>query len=93
MRLSEDRISHIAHMVTDGIWKDDLVDFVEDDKALKEVKRVITAFLKIEDSADDAARAKIRSLSRDIPEGSREWDVLYSKYFQEEMAKHREFTG
>lgn len=93
MRLSEDRISHIAHMVTDGIWKDDLVDFTDDDRALKEVKRIITVFLKVEDTADDAARAKIRSLSRDVPEGSREWEILYNKYFEEEMAKHKEFTG
>lgn len=93
MRLTEDRVSHIAHMVVDGIWGDDLVDFTDDEKALKEVKRIITTFLKVEDAADDAARAKIRSLSRDVPEGSREWDVLYAKYFEEEMAKHREFSG
>ena len=38
MKLSDDRISHIAHMVLDGIWNDDLVDFTDDDKALKEIK-------------------------------------------------------
>jgi hypothetical protein len=89
MRLSEDRITHIAHLVFDGVWKDDLVDFTDDDKALKEIKMVITGFLKVEDEADSAARKKIRSLSRDVPEGSREWDVLYKKYFEEEMAKRR----
>ncbi len=89
MRLSEDRISHIAHLMTDGIWRDDLVDFTSDEKALKEVKQTITMYLKIEDDADNAARAKIRSLSRDIPEGSREWDVLYKKYFEEEMGKKK----
>ncbi len=89
MRLSEDRITHISHLVFDGVWKDDLVDFTDDDKALKEIKRVITGFLKVEDEADSAARKKIRSLSRDVPEGSREWDILYKKYFEEEMAKKR----
>jgi hypothetical protein len=87
LRLSDDRISHLAHLITDGIWKDDLVDFTDDDKALSEVKRVITQCLRLEDDADNAARAKIRSLSRDVPEGSREWDILYKKYFEEEMAK------
>lgn len=89
MRLSEDRITHISHLVFDGVWKDDLVDFTDDDKALQEIKRVITGFLKVEDEADSAARKKIRSLSRDVPEGSREWDILYKKYFEEEMAKKR----
>lgn len=87
MRLSEDRISHIAHLVADGIWKDDLVDFKDDEKALLEIKRTITDFLKVEDIADNAARNKIRSLSRDVPEGSREWEILYKKYFEEEISK------
>ena len=62
MRLSEERISHIAHLVSEGIWKDDLVDFTDDVRALKEIKDVIKGFLSLEDSADDTARAKIQSL-------------------------------
>ena len=89
MRLSDDRISHIAHLVFDGIWNDDLVDFVDDKKVLDDIKRTITSFMKIEDDADTSARNKIRSLSRDVPEGSREWDILYKKYFEEEISKKR----
>ncbi len=89
MRLSEERISHIAHLIWDGIWKDDLADYTNDDFALREIKRVIRDYLKVEDEVDTIARNKIRSLSRDIPEGSREWDVLYRKYFEEEMARRR----
>ena len=87
MRLSEDRVSHISHLIADGVWKDDLVDFVDDEKVLTEIKRVLAGYLKIEDDADTVAREKIRSLSRNVPEGSREWDVLYKKYFEEEVAK------
>ncbi len=89
MRLSDDRISHIAHLIFDGIWNDDLVDFVDDKKVLAEIKRTIAAHMKKEDDADTAARNKIRSLSRDVPEGSREWDILYKKYFEEEISKRR----
>jgi hypothetical protein len=89
LRLSEDRISHIAHLISDGIWNDDLVDFVDDNKVLIEIKRTITHYLKVEDEADTAARDKIRSLSRNVPEGSREWDILYKKYFEEELSKKK----
>lgn len=92
MRLSEDRISHLAHLISDGIWKDDLVDFKNDEKALLEIKKSITDYLKVEDEADSAARDKIRSLSRDVPEGSREWDILYKKYFEEEKSKKGFFS-
>jgi len=87
LRLSEDRVSHISHLIADGVWKDDLVDFVDDEKVLTEIKRVIAGYLRIEDDADTVARDKIRSLSRNVPEGSREWDVLYKKYFEEEVAR------
>lgn len=92
MRLSEDRISHLAHLISDGIWKDDLVDYKSEEKALFEIKKAITDYFKVEDEADTIARNKIRSLSRDVPEGSREWDILYKKYFEEERAKKR-FVG
>lgn len=92
MRLSEDRISHLAHLISDGIWKDDLVDYRSEEKALFEIKKAITDYFKVEDEADTIARNKIRSLSRDVPEGSREWDILYKKYFEEERAKKR-FVG
>jgi hypothetical protein len=87
MKLSEDRISHISHLLSDGIWKDDLVDFTNDELALKEIKRTIFEYLKLGDDADEAARAKIRSMSKVIPEGSFEWEVLYKKYLAEETAK------
>jgi hypothetical protein len=87
MRLSDERISHIAHLVSEGVWKDDLVDFTDDVRALKEIKDVIRGFLSLEDFADTAARSKIQSLSRDVPEGSKEWDVLYRQYLEEELSK------
>ncbi len=93
MRLSEDRVSHIAHLISDGVWKDDLVDFIDDDRVLSEIKRALTDYLAVEDEADTAARDKIRSLSRDVPEGSREWDVLYRKYFEEELSRKGFFSG
>ncbi len=87
MRISEERVSHIAHLVSEGIWKDDLVDFTSDERALKEIKLVIRDYLLVEDKADETARTKITSLSKKIPEGSPEWDTLYRKSFEEELKK------
>ncbi len=87
MRISEERVTHISHLVSEGIWKDDLVDFTSDERALKEIKKVIMDYLLVEDKADEAARMKITSLSKNVPEGSPEWDTLYRKYFEEELTK------
>jgi hypothetical protein len=90
MRLSEDRISHISHLVLDMLMQNRNVDAVQpEERILREIKRSITDELKFEDEADAAARRTIHSLSRKVPEGSREWDVLYRKYLDEELNRRR----
>ena len=88
-RLSESRISHLAHLIVNGLGKENLADFSHEGRALAETKRVIHEFFQREDDIDEVVRRKIMSLSRQVPAGSREWDVLYRKYFEEEMRKQR----
>ena len=90
MRLSEDRISHISHLIQDMLIRNRNIDVLEtEERVLRETKRTIADELKFEDDADEAARRTIQSLSRKVPEGSREWDVLYRKYLEEEMNRRR----
>jgi len=90
MRLNEDRISHISHLILDMIVRNRNIDVIQaEERMLREIKRTITSELQYEDDADEAARRTIQSLSRKVPEGSREWDVLYRKYVDEEMNRRR----
>jgi hypothetical protein len=88
-RLSESRISHLAHLVVDGIKTADLGEFRNDGRALAETKRVLHEFFERDDHLDELVRQKIQSLSRHIPPGSREWDVLYRKYLEVEMRRQK----
>lgn len=88
-RLSQSRISHLAHLILDGLWKQDLADFPSEARALAETKDVLAGFFNLEDRLDEAVRHKIQSLSRHVPPGSREWDVLYRKYLEEELKKQK----
>lgn len=87
MILSEGRQSVLARLVIDGIWKEDLVDFSDDDKALRFAKKGIEKFVAEVQLVDQKTRQKIASLKRGVVEGSPEYDVLYGKYFEEEMKK------
>jgi len=88
-RLSDSRISHLAHLVMDAVRKGDLGDFPSEGRALTNTKLVLHDFFQREDQIDDIVRQKIQSLSRHVPPGSREWDILYRKYFEEESRKQR----
>lgn len=89
IRPSESRISHLAHLLLDGVRKARLGEFPNEGRALSETKRVLQEYFQREDQLDDRVRQKIQSLSRHVPAGSREWDVLYRKYFEEESRKQR----
>lgn len=88
-RLSESRISHLAHLIVDGLSKGNLADFRPEGRTLNETKRVLNEFFQQEDHIDELVRQKINSLSRHVPPGSREWDILYRKYFEEEARRHK----
>ncbi len=88
MRLSRDKVNKLAHVVTDGIADMDEVDFVEDRNTIRlEVRKILEELLMQEGRIDQAARQKIESQKRTILEGSQEWDILYRKYYNEEVKK------
>lgn len=87
MRCSEDRIRHISHLILDELFKGPSIGVEDKAAVLNDIKRVLFNYFKAEDQVDDLVRQKIRSYSRDIVEGSREWDVMYDKLFGEEMGK------
>lgn len=72
-----------------GVRQAKLADFQSEGRALSETKQVLQDFFQREDHIDDIVRQKISSLSRHVPPGSREWDILYRKYFEEESRKQR----
>ena len=88
MRLSRDKVNKIAHVVTDALASIDELDFVEDRNTIRlEVRKVLEDLLNQEARIDQLARQKIESQKRTILEGSQEWDILYRKYYNEEVKK------
>lgn len=84
---SEGRISALAHLVLAELKAGDVTDLRTDRLVLNEIKAVLGEFLLIDVALDAKVRRKIHSLSRRVPEGSGEWDVLYRQYFEEEKRK------
>ena len=87
--LSEDKISHLSHVILQAVKKSSFVKVQADEgRVLKEIKRVLASELVQEEDINQKVKEKLASYSRGIVEGSAEWDVLYRKAFEEEMRKH-----
>ena len=88
MRLSRDKVNKLAHTVADALAELEEVEFLEDRNSIRmEARRLLEELLKEEEKIDLAARQKIETQRRTILEGTQEWDILYRKYYNEEVKK------
>jgi len=88
MRLSRSKINHISHVLIRALEENPSIEFLKDANLVRlDIVRIITRELKMEEQVDELVRKKLSSYSRNILEGSQEWDVLYHKIYEEEMAK------
>ena len=88
MRLSRAKIVRLSHCIIDHLVASDDVEFIEDRETIRKgVVTILEALLKDEEAIEAEVRKKISSQKKEIPEGSAEWDILYRKYYSEEMKR------
>jgi hypothetical protein len=89
MKLSRDKVTDISHKLVDTLRKSrDLRLKNKDTNAVRlEIVRTMTDLLTAEEKVDRAARQKIRTQKREVPEGTEEWDLLHRRYYSEELKK------
>jgi hypothetical protein len=89
MHFSEGRKSYLAHLIVRTLREEGLADFENERLVLAELKRVMDQDHAVDQRIDTLVRKKIASLSRQVPPGSREWEVLYRQYYAQESRKLR----
>jgi hypothetical protein len=89
MRFSEARKSYLAHLIVSTLHKEGLAEIENERLVLAEIKQVFEQDYQVDARIDAAVRKKIASLSRRVPPGGREWDILYRQYYEEETRKHK----
>lgn len=88
MRLSREKVNKLSHLVTEELVKLDDIEFIEDRNTIRlEIVKILNEELKKEETLHQDARKKIASQKKTVPEGSLEWDILYRKYYAEEVKK------
>jgi hypothetical protein len=88
MKLSRDKITDISHKLVTALKKSRDVRVKKQPNEVRlEIVRAMTDVLTVEDKADKASRDKVRSMKREINEGSEEFELLQRKYYAEELKK------
>ncbi|HEX9426246.1 MAG TPA: DUF507 family protein, partial [Candidatus Polarisedimenticolia bacterium] len=64
------------------------VEFLSDPNDIRlRVLQLLEAEMLKDEELEESIRRKIAGQRRDIPEGSAEWDLLFRKYYEDEMKK------
>ena len=94
LRLSREKINYLSRLILNSLFKNDQVEFLDDPN---EIRLVIVKSIEEEISLynviDKKAIEKIQSQKKSIEEGSREWEILYRKYYNEEIQKLGKLVG
>ena len=90
MKLSREKILRLSHLILDHLNKDEEIEYFADPQEIRqEIVKLISDEMKTDEAIDALVRRKIETQKRTIQEGSDEWDVLYRKYYEEEVGRHR----
>jgi uncharacterized protein len=88
MKLSRDKINDLSHKIVAALRKSRDFRLKRDSNDVRlEMVKVVTELLQTEEKVDRAARAKIRTMKKELGEGTEEWDILHKRYYAEEMKK------
>ena len=88
MKLSHEKVVQLSHRIISAIEALDEVEIFEEPNTIRqESVRILVDLLREEEKIEEITRQRIASHKRTIPEGGAEWDLLFRKYYSEELRK------
>ncbi|MGB3862003.1 MAG: DUF507 family protein [Candidatus Aminicenantaceae bacterium] len=92
IRLSREKINFLARQILNELFKNDDVEFLDESNEIRlTIVKSIEEEMDLYDLINKRAVEKIESQKKAIKEGSREWEILYRKYYNDEITKLGKF--
>lgn len=92
VRLSREKINYLSRQILNALFGEDQVEFLDESNEIRiSIVKSIEEEMKLYDLLDKKAIQKIEAQKKSIKEGSREWEILYRKYYNEEIFKLAKF--
>ena len=93
-RLSREKINFLSKRILEALTKNDHVEFLDDPNEIRlNIVKSLEEEMRLYETLDKRAIEKIQSQKKAIEEGSREWEILYRKYYNDELAKLGKLSG
>jgi hypothetical protein len=88
MKLTREKVVQLSHCIMAAVDELDEVEIFDEPNSIRqEIVKIFTDLLHEEEKIDQIVRQRIASQKRTIPEGGAEWDILFRKYYSDELRK------
>ena len=88
MPMTREKVIQLSHQIISAIHELDEVEIFEEPNVIRqEIVKILTDLQTEEQKVDATVRQHITSQKRTIPEGGAEWEILYKKYYYDELRK------
>ena len=92
IRLSREKVNYLSRQILNKLFENDEVEFLDESNEIRlSIVNIIEEEMDLYESIDKKAIDKIETQKKSIKEGSREWEILYRKYYNEEITKLGKF--
>ena len=93
MRFSQERTNRISKEIASKILEGGLVEskLADENELRLAIVRILADEFRVEEMVDEEVRKILASYSKKIIQGSREWDILYKKHYEEQISKRRRY--
>lgn len=88
LKLSRNKVNCLSSLVAKYIEKNEDIDYSGDIGNIRlKIFHLIMNELRLFEQIEMDAKERVKIQKRTVPEGSREWEILFRKYVSEELAK------
>lgn len=88
MKMTHEKIIQISHQVMAAIEALDEVEIYDESNNIRvQIVKILTELMQEEEKIDELVKGRIAAQKRTIVEGGGEWEILYRKYYSEELRK------
>ena len=88
MKMTHEKIIQISHQVMGAIEALDEVEIYDEPNNIRvQIVKILTELMQEEEKIDQLVKGRIAAQKRTIVEGGGEWEILYRKYYSDELRK------
>jgi hypothetical protein len=86
LKLSRNKVNCLSTLITRHIEKSEELDYMADIGDIRyRTFRLIMDELRVFEQIEESAKERMRVQKRNVPEGSREWEILFRKFVMEDL--------